>query len=73
VNAPVRGLRFSRPADDVAALQTEKEAATAGAAVEKLQREHMLAQMRPTMHAQMGDAEDAPTTVQGALGKLASS
>ena len=43
VNAPVRGLRFTRPADDVAAVQSTAEVAKAGAAAEKLQAEHQLA------------------------------
>jgi hypothetical protein len=43
VNAPVRGLRFTRPADDVAAVQSTVEVAKAEAAADKLQAEHQLA------------------------------
>lgn len=73
MNAPVRGLRFTRHADDVAAVSNQVEIADAGKAAEKLQAEHVLAQMKPGMLAHVDDVCAKPTSVREALGKLASS
>jgi hypothetical protein len=70
VNAPVRGLRFTRHADDMAAVENSVEIASAGRTAEELQADHLLAQMKPGMAAHTCDQ---PTSLKGALRKLASS
>lgn len=71
VNAPRRGLKFTRPADDQGQVATQ----AAAAAAEKAKAEHQSAQMRPSMMAAMseGSGDAVPSTVQGTLAKLASS
>ena len=73
VNAPVRGLRFTRPADDVAAVQDTAEVAKGEAAAVKLLAEHQLAQMKPTMLAAFGEEPVPARKLEEPVEKLAGS
>ena len=73
VNAPVRGLRFTRPADDVAAVLSTVEVTRGDTGVSKLLAEHQLEQMRPGMQAAFGDELVPASKLEEPLGELAGS